>query len=145
MFAFMGSICCHGKLEDSGTQLEFTMEAQRQHPWLQPVPARVPVEVPISGASTVTRLLPNFPTHFLLPCSAKSVATGSTGSPGRQIHSLRGKKALFQVIPSAKRQGLLHSRLNFFLIPRLVHVQQEQQLQITCTFPGSAPSSPENF
>lgn len=92
MFAFMGSICCHGKLEDSGTQLEFTMQARRQHPWLQPAPAHVPVEVPISGASTVTLLLPNFPTHFLLLCSAKSVVTDSTRSLGHQIHSLGEKR-----------------------------------------------------
>lgn len=56
MFAFMESICCHGKLEDSNTKLEFAMQRQRKRTWLPDSAfAHVPVKVPISGVSTVIR------------------------------------------------------------------------------------------
>lgn len=108
MFAFMGSICCHGKLEDSGTQLELTMQAQRQPPWLQPALAHVPVEVPLSGASAGAPLPPNFPTRFLVLCSAKSVPTGSTRSLGHQIRSLREKRHF------SKLSQVLKTRVTLF-------------------------------
>jgi len=108
--------------------------------------AHVPAKVPVSGVSPeLLDLLATFSTCLLFLCSAKKCvhrqhpfsarSTGSTAS--------RENTHFFQVIPSAKRHRLLYSHLNFIVKTRLFHIQQEQQLQITCTFTDSAPSSPE--
>lgn len=73
MFAFMESICCHGKLEDSNTKLEFAMQMQRKRTWLPDSAfAHVTAKVPISGVSTeLLDLLATFSTCLLFLCSAK--------------------------------------------------------------------------
>lgn len=151
MFAFMGSICCHGKLEDSGAQLESSMRAHRGTGGSARA-APVPAELPCSGASPAAPPLPNCPTRVRAPGSAKSVATGSTRSLGHQIHSLREKRhfsKLSQVLktrvtlfsPQLLPQATFGSRsarttaTNYMHLPRQ-YTKQPRKIMIPNRAPG---------